>query len=396
MRTDIAIVGAGPGGLSLAACLSGSGLGVVLVERQSESALANPPFDGREIALNHASQAMLSRLGAWGRLGAEEIAPLAEARVLNGQMPLALRLSPPLQAGEPLGWFVPNHAIRRSLYETVSAQGEVRLVCGRTAVGLALDGGEARLSLDDGSSITAALVVAADTRFSTLRGLAGIAADRLDFGKTMIVARVEHERPNGRIATEWYAHGHTIAMLPLRDHVSSAVLTVSPDEASRLMALSEEAYGAEVTRRYQGRLGRMRLISTRHPYPLVAVYARRFVARRFALVGDAAVGMHPTTAHGYNLGLAGAWTLAEALRGVAARGGDPGASAPLQAYAAAHRRASLPLYHATNAIARLYTDERAPAFLARAAVLAAGAALAPLRRAIVSQLMARPVALSAT
>ncbi|MDW8445379.1 MAG: 5-demethoxyubiquinol-8 5-hydroxylase UbiM [Acetobacteraceae bacterium] len=394
MRTDVAIVGAGPAGLSLAACLAGSGLGVVLVERQGEAALADPPFDGREIALNHASQAMLTRLGAWGRLSGEEIAPLGEARVLNGHMPLALRLTPPARAGQPLGWFVPNHAIRRSLFETVLCHGEARFLCGRSAVGLELGKDEARLFLDDGSRLSARLVVAADTRFSALRGLAGIAADRVDFGKTMIVSRVAHERPNGRVATEWYAHGYTIAMLPLRDHLASAVLTVSPAEATRLMALSDEAYGAEVTRRYEGRLGRMRLVSSRHAYPLVAVHARRFVARRFALIGDAAVGMHPTTAHGYNLGLAGAWTLAEFLREAASRGADPGASGPLLAYAAAHRRATLPLYHATNAIARLYTDERAGAFLARAAVLAAGAALTPVRRAIVARLMARPAALA--
>ncbi len=395
MRTDVAIVGAGPAGLSLAACLAGSGLGVVLVERSAEAVLARPPFDGREIALNHASRAMLSKLGAWGRLRAEEIAPLSEARVLNGHMPLTLRLSAPERAGEPLGWFVPNHAIRRSLYETVAERGEARFLYGRTAVGLELSSRDARLELDDGSAISARLIVAADTRFSRLRGRAGIAADRLDFGKTMIVARVEHERPNGRVATEWYAHGYTIAMLPVGDHVASAVLTVSPAEAERLMALSDQEYGAEVTRRSEGRLGRMHLVSTRHAYPLVAVCARRFVARRFALVGDAAVGMHPTTAHGYNLGLSGAWTLAERLREAASRGADPGGAAPLFAYAAAHRRASLPMYHATNAIARLYTDERAPAFLARAAVLAAGAALAPVRRAIVAQLMARPAALAA-
>ena len=395
MQTDVAIVGAGPAGLSLAACLAGSGLGVVLVERLAEPVLARPPFDGREIALNHTSQTLLKRLGAWGRLGAEEIAPIREARVLNGHMPLTLRLSPPERAGEPLGWFVPNHAIRRTLYETVAERGEARFLCGRKAVGLELGGGEARLLLDDGSRIGARLIVAADTRFSALRELAGIAADRLDFGKTMIVARVEHERPNGRVATEWYAHGYTIAMLPLGDHVASAVLTVSPAEAERLMALCDEEYGAEVTRRYEGRLGRMRLVSTRHPYPLVAVLARRFVARRFALIGDAAVGMHPTTAHGYNLGLSGAWALAERLREAASRGADPGGAGTLFAYAVAHRRASLPMYYATNAIARLYTDERAPAFLARAAVLAAGAAIAPVRRAIVAHLMARPAALAA-
>jgi 2-polyprenyl-6-methoxyphenol hydroxylase-like FAD-dependent oxidoreductase len=149
------------------------------------------------------------------------------------------------------------------------------------------------------------------------------------------------------------------------------------------MAMTPEAFGAEVTRRYAGRLGTMTLAGTRHLYPLVATYAHRFIGRRFALLGDAAVGMHPVTAHGFNFGLSGADILAGAIRG----GSDPGAVAGLFRYAGAHRRATLPLFVATNAVARLYSDDRAPARLARAALIGAGAVLAPVRRAIVAGLM---------
>ena len=151
------------------------------------------------------------------------------------------------------------------------------------------------------------------------------------------------------------------------------------------------AFSAEVTERYRRRLGAMRLVSSRHAYPLVTAYARRFVAMRFALIGDAAVGMHPVTAHGFNLGLRGAHTLAEELRGALARGADlaraEALDAPLAAYESRHRRASWPLYAGTNLLAKLYTDERAPARLARHAALRLGNRLTPFKHIIRGMLM---------
>ncbi|WP_439580366.1 5-demethoxyubiquinol-8 5-hydroxylase UbiM [Elioraea sp.] len=394
MQTDVAIIGAGPAGLALAVALKGSGLDVTLIERSPEASLAAPAFDGREIALTHRSQAILRDLGAWDRLTETEIAPLGEARVINGAFPLALRFAPPA-SGEPLGRLVPNHAIRRVLFETVSGPVGTRLLAGCEVTDLALAAEAARLRLDSGEEIAARLVVAADSRFSAARRRAGIGAEMLDFGRSMIVCRMAHERPHDATATEWFGHRQTIAMLPLHGAASSAVLTLAPDEAARMLALDPESFGAEVARRYERRLGAMRLISTRHVYPLVAVYAHRFAGRRFALLGDAAVGMHPVTAHGFNFGLSGAVLLAAELRRAVARGIDPGASGALSYYASAHRRATLPLFLATNAVARLYGDHRAPARLARAALIGAGAALPVVRRAIVARLMDARPALSA-
>lgn len=384
MDTDVAIIGAGPAGLSLACALAGSGLRITLLERAPEASIADPAFDGREIALTHRSQAILRDLGAWDRIPASEIAPLREAKVINSANPLALRFAPG-QAGEPLGRLVPNHLIRRALFET-AATTDARLIAGRAVTGLSLAPEGARVTLDGGEEVAARLVVAADSRFSEARRRAGIGAAMLDFGRTMIVARVAHEAPHGGIATEWFGHGQTIAMLPLNGAMSSVVLTLPPAVAETAMAMTPDAFGAEVTRRYKSRLGPMTLAGTRHAYPLVATYAHRFAGRRFALVGDAAVGMHPVTAHGFNFGLSGAEILAGELR----RATDPGAEAGLRRYAGAHRRASLPLFLATNAVARLYSDDRAPARLARAALIGAGAMLAPVRKAIVAGLMDAP------
>ena len=384
MDTDVAIIGAGPAGLALACALDGSGLRVTLLERAPEASVADPAFDGREIALTHRSQAILRGVGAWDRIPADQAAPLREAKVLNGASPLALRFAPGGD-GEPLGRLVPNHLIRRALFDTASGT-EARLVAGRAVTGLALAPEGAQVTLDGGEVVSARVVVAADSRFSEARRRAGIGAQMLDFGRTMIVARVAHDKPHGGVATEWFGHGQTIAMLPLNGAMASVVLTLPPAEAEAAMARTPEDFAAEVTRRFESRLGPMRPAGTRHAYPLVATYAHRFAARRIALLGDAAVGMHPVTAHGFNFGLSGAEILAGEIR----RATDPGAEAGLARYAAAHRRATLPLFLATNAVARLYSDDRAPARLARAALIGAGSVLAPVRRAIVAGLMDAP------
>ena len=384
-HTDIAIIGAGPAGLAFARSLSGTGLRVTLVERSPERAIAEPAFDGREIALTLRSQRILRGIGAWDRIPMEETSPLREARVLDGHSPFALRFAP--EGEESLGRLVPNHLIRRALHRAVTEDTDAVLLAGRAVAGVEAGPAGARLRLEDGEAVEARLVVAADTRFSDARRRMGIGATVRDFRKTMLVARVAHERPHGGVATEWFGHGQTVAMLPLRGDVSSVVLTLDPHQIAALMAMEEGAFGAEVTRRYAGRLGAMRLAGTRHAYPLVATYAHRFAAPRFALVGDAAVGMHPVTAHGFNFGLAGAHRLARSVAAAVGRGRDPSDRAALLAYESAHRRATWPMFTATNAIATLYTDDTVPGRLLRTAVMRAGGALAPVRRAITSRLM---------
>ncbi len=397
---DVVIIGAGPAGLSLARALADTALSIAVVERQSRAVLETPPFDGREIALSHHSVALLKRYGAWDRIPGQAVSPMAEARVLNGPTSLhALRFHPMGRDDAPLGVLVPNHLIRRSLFESVAPCGTVQLLTEKTGAAIETNQDSATLTLTDGSRLTGKLIVAADTRMSEMRRRMGISARMRDFGKTMMVCRMSHDTPHNAIATEWFGYGQTVAILPLNGteanpNVSSLVLTLPGHQIERLMALDTDAFSAEITERYQHRLGEMRLIGTRHPYPLVCVYADRFVGRRFALAGDAAVGMHPVTAHGFNFGMLGAETLAGLVAQVAKSGGDIGGTSVLVRYEARHRRATLPLYLGTNATASLYTDDRFPARVARDAVIFAGELLAPVRRAVAARLMQRSVSRS--
>lgn len=386
MQVDIAIVGAGPAGLAFAQSMQGSGYAIALIDRQQLTALAEPAFDGREIALTHASRRILEQLGAWQRIDATQISALRDAQVLNGASRYALRIDARTAGVDQLGYFVPNHLIRKALFEAVQQRQDVTLL-GDVAV-TAIEPGEKahRLRLSDGGSVTARLVVAADSRFSETRRMMGIAADSHDFARTMLVCRFAHEKPHGHVAWQWFDAGQTKALLPLNGQMSNVVLTLPPHAMRTLLQLDDAAFSADITRRFDHRLGAMHKQGTPHTYPLVAVYARRFVAPRFALVGDAAVGMHPITAHGFNFGLQSQQRLAEQLWLAKRRNRDVADPACLAAYARGHRAATWPLYKATNAIAQLYTDDRAPVQLVRDGALRVSQGFWPFRKLLARHL----------
>lgn len=386
MIYDILIVGAGPAGLAFARALNGAGLRIALIERQPLDLLASPPVDGREIALTHRSVATLTRLGAWAHLGSGDISPLREAQVLNGASRFTLAFNTAGTGEDRLGQLVPNYRIRQALFRAIDGQPGLDLVTGTDVASVGTDRAGARVALADGRVLDARLLVAADSRFSAVREQLGIAAEVNRLGRSMMVCRVAHEGDHRGIATEWFDHGQTIAMLPLNGRLSSAVLTLPSEQIERLAALDRGTLGAEITRRYDARLGEMRVVEGPHVYPLATTYARHFAATRAALIGDAAVGMHPVTAHGFNLGLQGAVTLARLIEDAAARGGDIASSLLLRRFEAAHRLASRPLYAATNLLVGLYTDERSAARIARRATLRAGARL-PMVRQTISRLL---------
>ncbi|MCC7257226.1 MAG: 5-demethoxyubiquinol-8 5-hydroxylase UbiM [Gammaproteobacteria bacterium] len=396
MSFDIAIAGAGPAGLSLARALAPLDLKIALIERLPAAQLADPPFDGREIALTQLSAKLMRELGLWQRIDAAEISPLRSARVLNGPSPFAMVVEPDQQHGE-LGFLVPNYLIRRAAFDVVRDQPGVTLLDGRSVRRIRTDADAAVLTLDNGDTITARLAIAADSRFSETRRAMGIGADMVDFGRTMMVYRMDIERPHDNAAWEWFGYGQTLALLPLAGNRASVVLTLPHHQIEALLALSDEQFDRDMERRFDHRLGAMHLASTRHPYPLVAVYARRFTARRFACVGDAAVGMHPVTAHGFNFGLRGAVTLARGIATARQRGTDFAAADVLEPWEREHRIATRPLYLATNAIARLYCDDSPPARLVRNLALRTGQQLGPVRHALtaaVSGTSERPPLLS--
>lgn len=414
-HSDVLIVGAGPAGLSLAISLAQAGFTATVVEQQSDNALAQPAPDGREIALTHPSRATLQRLGSWAHLADHEVGQIAEAQVHDGPLGRHSALQLNAASGAPggasaatpgaLGFIVPNHALRRTAYTVAAQTPGVRLLTGTQVTRVATLPGHAELDCVPANTapgdhtapqrLTAPLLVAADSRFSATRRQLGLGAQMTDFGRTVIVCRMRHTQPHGNVAHECFGYERTLAVLPLPDDpqgghaLCSVVVTAGAADAAALMAQSPEAFTAQVQAQFSDRLGPMALVGERHAYPLVAVYAQRFAGHRCALLGDAAVGMHPVTAHGYNLGLAGVERLTAALVSARQRGQDIGSADALAPYAQGHHRHAWPIYQGTNAIVRLYTDARPVPRLLRQLVLQGARRLPPLQAAIVGQLTGR-------
>ena len=402
MDYDILISGAGPAGLCLAGSLSGHGLRVGVVEQQPLAAIENPAYDGREIALTQQSAQMLRDLGLWDRIVADEpsaFSPLRDAQVLNGPSPFAMVIDHQFSQHSELGWLVSNHLIRRAAFQELRAaqhkNQDITLLAGEQVARAHTDASAAHVTLASGKQLRARLLVAADSRFSATRRALGIGADMHDFGRSMLLCTMAHALPHQHVAWEWFGYGQTLALLPMNDdpatgaHRSCVVLTLPHHTLEALQDMDETAFGLELTRRFDQRLGAMQLVSTRHLYPLVGVRPHRLVAPRFACVGDAAVGMHPVTAHGFNFGLRGITTLAGELRAAHAAGQDIAAPELLARYERAHRRATLPLYLATTFIARLYTTDHPPARLLRDAALRLAQNFPPFKRMVAATLSGR-------
>ncbi len=383
---DIVVVGAGPAGLCFARALAGTPLRIGLVETQSVASLAEPAFDGREIALTHFSVGVLQQLGIWERFPRADVSPLRDARVINGPSLQGLRIEHHHGNKAELGYLISNHHIRKAAYGAATACPNVTVIAEGRVSDLFTDHAGGTLTLASGDRIRASLIVAADSRFSATRRAMGIAARMHDFGKVMMVCSMDHDRPHDHVAWEWFDYGQTLALLPMNGHRSSVVVTLPHHEMQPLLAMEPDAFNQAMSTRFAHRLGAMRLASTRHSYPLVAVYADQFVAQRFALVGDAAVGMHPVTAHGFNFGLRGADTLARGIRGAVHNGTDIAAPALLKAYQRAHRRATLPLFVATHAIARLYTSESMPSRTLRDVLIGVGQRVTPFKKLVAATL----------
>lgn len=382
MNFDIVIVGAGPSGLCFAQALANCGLRIAIVERQHESQLADPAFDGREIALTHRSAQLMRTLGLWERIDPEAISPLRDARVLNGPSLYAMNIDHRDSKKSELGYLISNQLIRKAAYEAVKASPAITLLTEAQITAVSTDNAGAYISLANGEKIQAQLLVAADSRFSETRRAMGIAANMHDFGKTMMVCVMEHSVPHHHVAWEWFDYGQTLALLPMNGMRSSVVITLPAMDIQQLMAMSEADFNQAVAIRFKQRLGTMQLVSTRHAYPLVTAYASQIVAQRFALIGDAAVGMHPVTAHGFNFGLCSVEVLADEIKAAHARGGNIAATALLERYQRKHRIRTRPLFIATHAIAKLYGNDSIPARMLRTASLRIGNRIAPLKRAV--------------
>lgn len=365
LEVDIAIVGGGMVGASLAAALGGSGLSVLLVESVPFGTEAQPSFDERTTALGNASRRVFEGLGVWPAIAAEAAAIRSIHVSEAGRFGFA-RLRCEEQGVEAFGYVTANRRIGAALWQKLASQeGLLLRVPGRAEqVALGPECVRFQLSGPAGGAepVAARLVVAADGAHSQIRAAAGIGADVADYRQVAVVANVAADRPHTGCAFERFTRDGPLALLPLFDGSFAAIWACHPEHASQLLSLEPAAYLERLQRQFGWRAGRFVRAGRRGSYPLQLTRAASTVGERTVLIGNAAQALHPVAGQGFNLGLRDAAMLAEVL---ANADGDRGAPELLARFAAWRARDRAGVVRFTDSLVRLFADQRPGAALLR-------------------------------
>jgi 2-octaprenyl-3-methyl-6-methoxy-1,4-benzoquinol hydroxylase/2-octaprenylphenol hydroxylase len=287
-----------------------------------------------------------------------------------------------------LGWIVENSLVQRELFQRLPGAG-VTVRSPATVSAWHADAERSTLTLDDGSTLHARVVVAADGGASPLRGMAGIDVRERNYHQRAVVAHVSHERPHQATAWQRFLRGGPLALLPLADGRSSIVWSLPEAEAERVLSLDDAAFMHELGVASDFRLGPIMATSKRAAFPLRMQLATSYQAARFVLLGDAAHTVHPLAGQGVNIGFRDVTELRDTLRDARLRGADVGAAHVLRRYARRRRSADQIDALSFDALSRIYAAQSPPVVAARALGVAAVNAIAPLKNLLIAHASGR-------
>ena len=354
-ETSVLVAGSGPAGMVAALLIADAGIPVTLAGPRPTAT------DRRTTALMIPSLDLLERIGVLDEVRTAG-APLEAMRIVDATGRLVRSPTVTFRASEigaeHFGVNIPNARLTDILAAAIDARP-------------AIEWREA-----DGAAVSARLVAAADGRRSTARQAAGIETRETRLPQTAVVANVRHGRDHGGISTEFHTPSGPFTHVPLSTGRSSLVWVLSPGEAVRILALSDEDFAAEAEARMSSMLGKVTAEPGRQSYPLTSVSPSRFAARRIALVGEAAHVFPPIGAQGLNLGFRDADDLAQLS---AVHSDDPGSVDALRRYDARRRADITARSGAVNLLNRSLLSDMLPAQMARAVGLAALGTFSPLR-----------------
>jgi 2-octaprenyl-6-methoxyphenol hydroxylase len=373
-RFDVAISGASFAGLALARGLSqalGGAVRIAVIDRAV--APSGAIHDGRAFAIWAGAKAVLEGLGVWGAI-ADVAEPMTSIEISDsalGDGVRATRLTYDAKTadGAPAAYMVPSAVLHRALYQSVAHDPAITWIAPAEATGLALGEFAAAIALSDGRVIDAALCVAAEGRGSKLRDAAGIKTMGWGYGQRGIVANVQFEVPHNGVAIQHFLPGGPFAVLPLKDNRACITWSSSDAEAERVLALNDAAFLEELDSRIGGRFGAITLIGKPQSWPLEIKMARELTAKRFALIGDAAHGVHPVAGQGVNLAFRDVAALVEVLTDAARIGLDFGNGPAQERYARWRRFDSTMSAAAYDGLNRLFSVDNAVLRAARGAGL---------------------------
>ena len=365
----------------------GSDLRIAIVDRVRGPAAA--PTDGRAFAIRAGAKAVLEGLGVWQAIAGEAEAmtsiEISDSALQDGMRPTRLTYDAHTPDGQPAAYMVPAATLSAALYQSIADEPSVIWIVPAEADGLVLTERAAEVRLRDERTISAALCIAADGRNSKLREAVGIKTVGWAYDQVGIVATVQFSEPHGSVAIQHFLPGGPFAILPLKNNRACITWSAEAREAARVLALDDRGFLAELDRRIGGRFGSIELVGRPQSWPLDIKLPRRLIARRFALIGDAAHGVHPIAGQGVNLALRDAAALIEVLADAARLGLDLGNGTHLERYQRWRRFDSMMSATVYDGLNRLFNVDSIVLRAGRGAALGVLDRLGSVKRMIIAE-----------
>jgi len=382
---DIVVVGGGLVGASLVLALAERGLRIAVLDTQplsrqhwqrEEPQAGLDHFDPRVSAITPASQRFLDSLGVWDAVLERRASPYTDMHVWEADGTGSIHFAAGDIHCEALGHIVENAVLLAALHERLHGVSGVELLAPvslesleRLPVPGPLDADQSRtvLTLADGRSLRARVLVAADGANSRVRELAGFKLSEWDYEHHAIVTTVRTGLPHQRTAAQRFMDDGVLAFLPLQtapgvddQHYCSIVWSVLPERAAKLMLQSDVEFAGALEVAIESRFGQIEHVDQRFSVPLRQRHARHYVQEGIALIGDAAHTIHPLAGQGVNLGFQDASALASQLLQALARQDEPGSLQVLRRYQRQRIGHNLGMMWVMEGFKRLYADQALP------------------------------------